>query len=81
MTPNAQHEAYMAELKACLGSAGADLPADQLLAVTAQFVGMLVAAQDQRTMTPSRAMQIVAGNLEVGNATAVEGLLAPRGSA
>lgn len=81
MKPNAQHEAYLTELKACLGNGGKDLPVDQLLAVTSQFVGMLVAAQDQRTMTPERAMAIVARNLEIGNATAIEGLLSPEGRA
>lgn len=71
--PTAAHEAYLEELKACLGSAGKDIPEIELLAVTAQFLGMLVALQDARTMTPSRAMQIIERNMAVGNRTVING--------
>lgn len=65
------HEAYLSELKACLGSSGKDIPVDELLAVTAQFVGMLIAHQDRRTMTPGDAMEIVIRGIETGNMTAI----------
>lgn len=40
---------------------------DEMLAVAAYFVGQLVAMQDQRKLTPSMAMQLVASNIEAGN--------------
>lgn len=81
--PDARHTAYLEELKAALGNSGKDLPAEELLAVTSQFVGMLVAQQDQRRFTPDMVMAIVGRNIEIGNATAIEGagLNAPRGRA
>lgn len=81
--PDARHTAYLEELKAALGNSGKDLPAEELLAVTSQFVGMLVAQQDQRRFTPDMVMAIVGRNIEIGNATAIEasGLTAPRGQA
>ena len=79
--PDARHEAYLAELKAALGSSGRDIDAAELLAVTAQFVGMLIAQQDQRRMTPAMAMEIVANNIEIGNATALADLTGPMGGA
>lgn len=79
--PDARHTAYLNELKAALGNSGRDIDAAELLAVTAQFVGMLIAQQDQRTMTPARAMDIVANNIEIGNATALADLNGPMGGA
>lgn len=70
--PTPAHEAFLAELKATLGSSGKDLDAQVLLAIASQFVGMLLAMQDQRRMTPAMGMEIVARNLEIGNATAIE---------
>lgn len=58
---------------------GADLPADQLLAVAAHLVGQLVAMQDQRTMTPRMAMDVVSMNIERGNLEAIESLLTETG--
>lgn len=81
--PDARHTAYLDELKAALGNSGKDIPAEELLAVTSQFVGMLVAQQDQRRFSPAMVMEIVGRNIEIGNATAIEasGLNAPRGAA
>lgn len=79
--PDARHTAYLDELKAALGNSGKDINAAELLAVTAQFVGMLIAQQDQRRMTPGMAMDIVANNIEIGNATALAELNAPKGAA
>lgn len=47
----------------------------ELLAVAANMVGKLVALQDQRTVTPARAMEVVAQNIELGNRQAVGELL------
>lgn len=81
--PDARHTAYLDQLKAALGDSGKDLQAEDLLAVTSQFVGMLVAQQDQRRFSPAMAMEIVARNIEIGNATAIEasGLTRPGGAA
>lgn len=81
MQPDARHTAYLEGLKAQLAGPGADIPADQLLAVTAQFLGMLIAVQDRRAMGGDRAMKIVAANIEIGNQTAIDGLLPSAGHA
>ena len=47
------------------------LPADQMLAVAAYFVGQLLALQDQRRMTPEMGLQIISSNIEAGNAQAI----------
>jgi hypothetical protein len=77
VTPNAGHAAYMDELKAALGNSGKDIDSAELLAITAQFVGMLIAMQDQRKMTPAMAMELVARNIEQGNASALADLTGP----
>lgn len=81
--PDPRHRAFLDQLKAALGDTGKDLPGEELLAVASQFVGMLVALQDQRRFTPDMAMEIVARNIEIGNATAIatSGLATPRGRA
>lgn len=71
--PTPAHEAYLAELKTTLLSSGANIPADEILAVTSQ----LIAVQDQRTMSIADIWEIV-GN---GNNTAISGLFDTRGSA
>lgn len=53
----------------------------ELLAIASQIVGQLIALQDQRTMTTARAMDIVIGNIEAGNARAFAVLDKPEGSA
>lgn len=75
--PNAEHQALLGGFKACLGREGKDLPAEELLAIAAQFVGMLVAVQDRRRYTPDAAMAIVSRNIEIGNGSAVDSLLGP----
>lgn len=39
----------------------------EILAIASQIVGMLIALQDQRTMTSEIAMAIVTENLQMGN--------------
>jgi hypothetical protein len=53
----------------------------ELLAVAANMLGKLMAMQDQRTMTPGRAMEIVADNIECGNQELLDQLMQSRGSA
>ena len=79
--PDASHEAFLAELKATLGNSGKDMPADILLAIASQFIGQLIAMQDQRRFSTGAIMEMVARNIEIGNAMAIElsGLMDPRG--
>jgi hypothetical protein len=81
ITPDDRHQAFLAELKAALGNSGRDIDAAELLAVSAQFVGMLIAMQDQRTMTPEAAMDTVARNIQIGNLEALESNLGRPGGA
>lgn len=53
----------------------------EILAIAAYTVGQLVALQDQRTVTPAMAMEIVANNIEAGNLHVVEGIMDAGGSA
>lgn len=80
MLAKPEHEVAYQELIA-LAAKHPDLPAPELLAIAANMVGKIVAMQDQRTMTKAQAMEIVARNLELGNAQVVEELLTSAGSA
>ena len=57
-----------------------DLPPMEMLAVMAYTTGQLIAMQDQRKVTPDMAMELVATNIEAGNAHAIAGLLDTKGS-
>lgn len=73
--PKAEHIAFRKALEAAIAQHGATLDAAELLAITSHFVGQLIALQDQRTMTPAMAMQIVSSNIQHGNREAIEPLL------
>lgn len=64
--PSAQHQAFRDDLIAALRK-HERLKPDEMLAVAAYFVGQLIALQDQRSMTPAMAMELVATNIEAGN--------------
>ena len=57
-----------------------EISSTELLAVMAHTTGGCVAMQDQRTMTPEMAMQIVSKNLEAGNREAMAETLSAGGS-
>lgn len=48
------------------------LTAPEVLALSAQLVGMLIALQDQRRFTHDIVMSMIANNIEIGNAAAIE---------
>lgn len=73
--PTGAQKAFRDALLDTMRTHGAEIPADELLAVAAHLVGQLIAMQDQRTMTSSMAMQIVTANIERGNQEAIHGLL------
>jgi len=56
-----------------------DLSPLEILAVASQIVGMLIAHQDQRKVTPALAMRIVGANIEIGNEMALSPLANPMG--
>lgn len=76
--PDPKDQEYLDNLKKQMPP---DMPAQRILAITSQFVGQLIALQDQRSMTPDRAMQIVTTNIEIGNQAAMLHLASPEGEA
>lgn len=48
-----------------------DVPAVEQLAVLAVFVGQMIALQDATKYTARRVMDMVASNIELGNANAI----------
>lgn len=52
-----------------------DLSALEMLALTSQLVGQLLALQDQRAMSKEQYLEVVIKNLENGNLGAVETFL------
>lgn len=77
--PKPEHKKFMDDLKAQMP---ADMPAQEILAITSQFVGQLIALQDQRVMSPEQAMQLVGQNIEIGNRAAIStipNILEPQG--
>jgi hypothetical protein len=73
VTATAEHEAAYQDLCAVL-KRHPWLTLPEMLAVASNFVGKLMAHQDQRTMTPERAIEIVRANIEAGNKQAVDEL-------
>lgn len=57
------------------------LSMEQMLALSATVVGHLIFYQDQRTMTPTDAQELVTRNIELGNADAKKQMLETKGSA
>lgn len=51
------------------------LSAIEILAITSQMVGQLIALQDQRKYTTSAVMQVVNANIEGGNQMVIAQLL------
>lgn len=74
-TPTPQQLAYRKALEEAMRAHGTTLDATELLPVTAHLVGQLIALQDQRTMTPSMAIELVQTNMEQGNQEVLAGLL------
>lgn len=73
-TPSAAHHRVRDKMLAVVREEAATMAADEILALMAYTVGQLVALQDQRKMTPAMAMEIVARNIEAGNAHVVKGV-------
>ena len=80
-TAQPKHTAFRDDLVAVLRKHGDQVTAPEMLALAAHLTGQLIALQDQRTMTPDQAMQIVAANIEQGNQEVIGGLLSTEGMA
>lgn len=68
-------------LVAALAQYGDKLTAQELLAVTSNLVGSIIACQDQSNMTPRAAMEIVTRNIEIGNKIQISSLMKTMGNA
>lgn len=74
--PTPEDEAFMAALKEQMPP---DMPADRILAIVSQFVGQLIALQDEKRFTADQAMQIVSRNIEIGNRAMLLSIVPPEG--
>lgn len=79
MVANLDHEVAYKDLLILIGKHSNNLTPLELLAIASNLVGKLVALQDQRTITPADAMEVVARNVEQGNREVLETLLASSG--
>ncbi len=79
VSPSPAALAAREDLLACLQRHAAQMDALELLGVLSYTVGQFVAFQDQRTVTAAMAMEVVARNIEAGNASALSPLLGPAG--
>lgn len=70
-TTTAHVEFYQIMARAMKSEPFASMPAEELLAVAANFLGKLCAYQDQRRFNQQQVMEIVIKNLETGNRQAV----------
>jgi len=73
--PNEAHLKFRKALEAAIAQAGMDLPAEVILAITAHFLGQIIALQDQRKYTGEMVMDLVMQNIQQGNDEALQSLL------
>ena len=76
-----EHEVAYQDLCALVNRHADKLSAIELLAVASNMLGKLVAMQDQRTVSPAMAMEVVARNIESGNQQVLAQLSQSRGIA
>lgn len=73
--PNEKHLKFRKALEGALREGGAELQADEILAITAHLVGQLIALQDQRKYDSEMVMALVTENIQQGNCEAIANLL------
>lgn len=76
-----EHEVAYQDLCALVNKHADRLSALELLAIAANMLGKLVALQDQRKVTTSMAMEVVAQNIEHGNQQVLAQIAQSKGSA
>lgn len=77
---NRRHEAFYQDLATLLKKHAGHLSALEMLAIASNAVGKIVAMQDQRTVTPAMAMDVVARNIELGNEQTIAELMNSTGA-
>ena len=80
-TAKPEHEVAYQDICKLISKHAPNFSAVELLAIAANMIGKLLAMQDQRTMTPAQAMEVVAKNIESGNQEIVDQLHQSRGQA
>ena len=70
-SPTPDHEAFRDDLLAILNRHAGTLDASEMMALAAYTTGQIMAMQDARKWSPALVMQIVAKNIEAGNAQAI----------
>lgn len=75
ITANVNHNRFHKDLCKLLDKHAGHLSKPELLALAAKAVGQIMALQDQRTMTPERAIEIVRINMQLGNEQIVNGAI------
>jgi hypothetical protein len=69
-----EHEIAFQEIAALLDKHAGKLTSLEMLAIAANMVGKLVALQDQRYVTPEKAMNVVIENIQNGNKQVIDDL-------
>lgn len=69
--PTPDHEAFRNDMIAVMNKHAGALDASDMLALAAYVTGQLLAMQDALKWTPDLAMEVVARNIEAGNAQAI----------
>lgn len=72
--PNEKHLKFRKALENAIRDGGSELQADELLAITAHFVGQLIALQDQRKYTSEMIMELIIENIQKGNGEVIDKL-------
>lgn len=80
-TAKPEHEVAYQDLCKLVSKHAPKVSAVELLAIAANMLGKLVAMQDQRTLTPDQAMEVVAKNIESWNQEIVDQIAKSRGRA
>lgn len=74
-----EHEAAYQDLCAIVNKYADKLSPIELLAIAANMTGKLAAMQDQRSISPDYAMEVISRNLEYGNKTVIDQLRNAKG--
>ena len=78
---NKDHEVVYQDLTALVAKHASKLSSLEILAIASNMVGKILALQDQRTVTPALALEVVQKNIEKGNQQAVAELSQTKGNA
>lgn len=76
-----RHEVAYQDICQLVNRHASELTALELLAVASNMLGKLLALQDQHTVSPTSAMEVVAQNIEHGNKQVLDQLLNSKGVA